>query len=159
MMLGDQIAKATTSPSDAVPIVGRIVAVYGRIEFPDGSNGYTTATATYDIRATIPGSGILVLKGQVPEIRSWEGTDIQINASVLVDKSVQGLMVGGVVRWYFAEPPSLGVCGPTPQQIQAAAAIARGGGGPAPNGGDTGLPGVDGPPSDQGGGSGGVGIK
>jgi hypothetical protein len=120
MMLGDQIAKATTSPSDAVPIVGRIVAVYGRIEFPDGSSGYTTATATYDIRATIPGSGILVLKGQAPEIRSWEGTDIQINASVLVDKSVQGLMVGGVVRWYFPEPPSLGSCGPTPQQVQAA---------------------------------------
>lgn len=104
------IKQGQDNPSAVIPIVGKVVGAYGRIEFPDGTFGYTSISTTYEIEATLPKTGTVLLRGQVPEIRHWGNTDIRIDAQAMVLKSVPGYWIAGQVRWYFTEPPEIGHC-------------------------------------------------
>lgn len=104
------IKQGQENPSAVIPIVGKIIAAYGRVEFPDGTFGYTSISTTYEIEATLPKTGTVTLRGQVPEIRHWGNTDIRIDAQAMVLKSVPGYWIAGQARWYFTEPPEIGNC-------------------------------------------------
>lgn len=122
-------------------VVGKIVGAAGQFVLPDGTTGYTTSSVSYSIDFTADGGGVVSLTGQLPEIRLWGGDQV-IDAEALIGSSCIGVVIGGELRWHFVEPPSLGSCGPTPQQAQAAMRE-RGMGGVAPgdepDGGGTGT--------------------
>lgn len=103
--------------SKAVIVVGKIVGAAGQFVLPDGTTGYTTSSVSYSIDFTSDGGGVVSLTGQIPEIRLWGGDQV-IDAEALIGSSCVGVVIGGELRWHFVEPPSLGACGPTPQQVQ-----------------------------------------
>ena len=100
-------------------VVGKIIGAAGQFVLPDGTTGYTTSSVSYAIDFTADGGGVVSLTGQLPEIRLWGGDQV-IDAEALIGSSCIGVVIGGELRWHFVEPPSLGACGPTPQQVQAA---------------------------------------
>lgn len=89
------------------PVIGRIVAVRG-VRNADGF--YPAQTVSYDIDATISGSGVVRFTKQVPQIRLFTG-DTEIDAARLIGCACFGFSVMNQIRWDFYEPPALGGCG------------------------------------------------
>ena len=132
-------------------ITGKITGFAGQITLPDNTQGYTTASVNYVIRATVPNlSQPLEFVGQKPEVRLWPD-DQQIDVDRLLNKSCIGVMVNNDIRWHFFEPPIVAGCdtttgrpGATPdiiredEIIRAAEAV---GGAPSAGGTQTGGPG------------------
>lgn len=107
----DTIYGQRGEPGRAMPVVGTIVGAYPQVGDPPH---YDPSATRYTIRTTIPGIGAVVLQDQVPQQRIWANAGVWINAESLVNSSVEGYWIGGAVRWYFVEPPSVEGCSSTP---------------------------------------------
>jgi hypothetical protein len=132
-------------------VAGKIIAIEGSTQLPDGTQGYTTQTIKYTIIATVPDvSWPVEFANQVPEIRLWPD-DQFIDGDRLLNKSCIGVMVDNNIRWHFFEPPAVGGCAVEPplpliveqriredEIIRAAEAV---GGAPSGGGTQTGGPG------------------
>lgn len=94
-------------------VTGKITGYAGIVGLPDGTQGYTTGSVSYTIRATIPGlTQPVEFNGQKPEVRLWpENQEISVEA--LVNKSCIGVMVNNDIRWHFFEPPIVAGCAST----------------------------------------------
>ncbi len=91
-------------------VAGKIIAIEGSTQLPDGTQGYTTQTVKYTILATLPDvSWPVEFSGQVPEIRLWPDDQV-IDGDRLLNKSCMGVMVDNNIRWHFFEPPAIGGC-------------------------------------------------
>ena len=91
-------------------VAGKIIAIEGSTQLPDGTQGYTTQTVKYTILATVPDvSWPVEFSGQVPEIRLWPDDQV-IDGDRLLNKSCMGVMVDNNIRWHFFEPPAIGGC-------------------------------------------------
>lgn len=99
--------------STPIIITGKITGYAGIVGLPDGTQGYTTGSVSYTIRATIPGlTQPVEFNGQKPEVRLWpENQEISVEA--LVNKSCIGVMVNNDIRWHFFEPPIVAGCAST----------------------------------------------
>jgi len=95
-------------------VAGKIIAIEGSTQLPDGTQGYTTQTVKYTILATVPDvSWPVEFSGQVPEIRLWPDDQV-IDGDRLLNKSCMGVMVDNNTRWHFFEPPAIGGCAVEP---------------------------------------------
>jgi len=95
-------------------VAGKIIAIEGSTQLPDGTQGYTTQTVKYTILATVPDvSWPVEFPGQVPEIRLWPDDQV-IDGDRLLNKSCMGVMVDNNIRWHFFEPPAIGGCAVEP---------------------------------------------
>jgi hypothetical protein len=95
-------------------ITGKIVGYSGVATLPDGTQGYTTSSVTYTVKASIPSLTMPVeFTGQRPEIRLWP-QDQLINVDALLNKTCIGVMIGNDVRWHFFEPPMVAGCSDAP---------------------------------------------
>lgn len=91
-------------------VAGKIIAIEGSTQLPDGTQGYTTQTIKYTILATVPDvSWPVEFLGQVPEIRLWPDDQV-IDGDRLINKSCMGVMVDNNIRWHFFEPPIVAGC-------------------------------------------------
>jgi hypothetical protein len=94
-------------------VTGKITAASGEITLPNGERGYTTASVSYTILATIEGAMAPVeFAGQRPEIRIWP-QDQEINVAEIINRTCIGVKVGDDIRWHFFEPPVVANCEPT----------------------------------------------
>jgi hypothetical protein len=94
-------------------VTGKITGYAGIVGLPDGTQGYTTGSVSYTIRATIPGlTQPVEFNGQKPEVRLWPENQ-EINVEALVNKSCIGVMVNNDIRWHFFEPPIVAGCAST----------------------------------------------
>ena len=105
--------EAATLMSTPTIVTGKITGYAGIVGLPDGTQGYTTGSVSYTIRATIPGlTQPVEFNGQKPEVRLWpENQEISVEA--LVNKSCIGVMVNNDIRWHFFEPPIVAGCAST----------------------------------------------
>lgn len=133
--------------TDAVCVVGKIMRVVGSASTINGVTGYFSSNVAYDIATSIPGLGVVVFTGQVPQIRQWQRGEVLVDADALVDKAVTGVLVGNTVRWTFVEPPAMGSCS-TPNPAIGTVRMPDGTIGTRRQSGGIDLPPIDGGTSD-----------
>jgi len=91
-------------------LLGKIVAARGLTPTSDGRLAYTTATAEYDIQATVPGSLMVhYFSAQKPEVRLWPA-DQELDSDRLVGTTCIGVKSGLDIVWHFYEPPVVAGC-------------------------------------------------